>query len=144
MRNAVSFFATESTAWVHAQYQPGDVIEPLRALPSNVEAVTVARLGADGVKEETLPADGGTFAFDRTHTLGPLRFTIGDERAYTTINLTDERESRIRPTPLEADPTRRLHLSAPLAGTVPWLALAMLASGLITLEWLTYHFRWTE
>ena len=144
LRNAVAFLGTEQRAWIRDQYRVGDPVEPLRSLPMDVHEVNVAQLSGEEVLEETLPVRQGTFLFHQTEKPGPLRFTIGDEVAYTAVNLADEGESRILPMPAPVPPEQLLPLSDSLFGTVPWLALATLATLLIGMEWLTYHMRWTE
>ena len=147
LRNAVTHFSTEQRAWIRSQYGIGETVEPLRPLPADVHEVRVGRIrpGDDaGVEESTLPVKLGRFAYDRTAAAGPLRFTIGDETAYAAVNLADETESRIAPEKTAADPVERLALTGRLFGTLPWVALAVAAGLLIALEWLTYHYRWTE
>jgi hypothetical protein len=149
LRNAVTWLVTEQQAWLRDHHAVGEAVEPLRRLPDGVESVTVVRPGAAGattevVDEVTVPVRGGMFRFDATADRGPRRFTIGDDFAYTAVNLTDARESRIAPAITAYDPAERLGLTGRLFGAVPWLALAAAAAGLIGLEWLTYHYRWTE
>ncbi|UCG15620.1 MAG: hypothetical protein JSV19_10030 [Phycisphaerales bacterium] len=144
LRNAVVHLVSEQTAWVHQQYCIGDVIEPLRPLPERLREISVARLRGDDFAEQSVPVRGGSFLFGQTDEQGPLRFAIGDDVAYAAVNLTDARESRITPVLAPYDPTERLALTGRLLGAVPWLALATAATLLIGIEWLTYHYRWTE
>jgi hypothetical protein len=153
LRNAVTYFAAEQRAWVRPQYGIGETIEPLRPVSDNLHAVQVAcfrddRLQAGptapAVLETSLPVRDGVFRCGQTADSAVLRFTIGDETAYTAVNLADEGESRIRPELAAEDPVQRLALTGRWLGTLPWVALAAAATVLITLEWLTYHFRWTE
>ena len=144
LRNAVTFFVTEPRKWVHPEYQVGDVIEPIRQLPDDIAEVTVARLGGQKIGEEKVAVESGSFALRETDNPGPLRITIADEPVYTVINLTDERESRIGPVAPAASLETQLALTRRVFGVLPWLALSMLATALIGIEWLTYHFRWTE
>ena len=144
LRNAVAYLVDERSTWIHDQYEIGEVIESLRPLPVDLEDVGLARLTGDEIQVELVPVRNGTFAFRGTDRFGPLRFDLPDGSVYTAVNLTNERESRIRPVAAAVEPTERLPLSDPLLGTVPWLALAVAATALIGLEWLTYHFRWTE
>jgi hypothetical protein len=147
LRNAVVHLVAEQRAWVRDQYEVGECIESLRPVPTGVVQVAVARLQTDQqVRETTLPVRGGSFRHTDTDAVGPLRFRVGDETAYAAVNLADELESRIAPIAAgsAADLDTRLGLSGRLLATVPWLALAGLAAGLIGLEWLTYHHRWTE
>ena len=144
LRNAVSFMVSEQSAWVADQHAVGEPIEPLRRLPADVSEVRVARLRREGLAEQTIPVRNGSFLFDQTQECGALRFTVGDDTAFTAVNLTDEQESRIAPeTPAQAA-AERLALTGRLFGAMPWLFLAGAATLLIGFEWLSYHFRWTE
>ncbi len=144
LRNALVHLVSEQAAWVRRQYCIGDVIEPLRPLPERLTDIRVARLRGDDLAEQSVPVRGGSFLFGQTDEQGPLRFAIGDVVAYAAVNLTDARESRITPVRAPHDPTERLALTGRLLGAVPWLTLALAATLLIGLEWLTYHYRWTE
>jgi hypothetical protein len=84
------------------------------------------------------------FLFDPPQRAGPLRFAIGDEFAYTAVNLAEDRETRIGPVAATRPVEDQLVLSRQWFGWPPWLVLAALALGLVGLEWLTYHYRWTE
>lgn len=144
LRNAVALLMIERSAWIEDQYDIGDIIEPIRPLPGGVEEVRVSRLLDDDIRETTLPVENGRFHFEDTTRRGPLRFTFGDETAYSAVNLADAGESRIAPLGAAQPPEDRLTLTGRLFGAVPWLAMAVVAALLVGLEWLTYHFRWTE
>ena len=144
LRNALVHLVSEQTAWVHRQYRIGDVIEPVRPLPEGVTEINVSRPQGDDIAGQSVPVRGGSFLFGQTGEPGPLRFTIGDDVAYAAVNLADAGESRITPVVAPQDPTERLALTERLFGTVPWLALAVAAMLLVGIEWLTYHYRWTE
>lgn len=144
LRNAVVNLVAEQSAWVRDQYAVGEPIEPLRPLPPEISQVLVGRWQKTQVAESPLPVSAGGFRFTDTADVGPLRIRVGDDTAYAAINLTDERESRIAPPPPPAGAPDRLALTGRFLATVPWLALTILAAGLIGLEWLTYHYRWTE
>ncbi len=147
LRNAVVHLVSEQQAWVRDQYAIGDVVEPLRALPGGIEQVWVARLQKnEQIAEFALPVRGGAFRYDETAASAALRFRIGDDTAYAAVNLTSEDESRLALTRAQPDEdvSARLALTGRLFSTVPWLALAAIAAGLVGVEWLTYHFRWTE
>ncbi len=150
LRNAVTFFAAEQHAWIRPQYGIGEVIAPLRPVAGDVPTVQVAGLysaaggASPAIVETPLPVHDGSFRYEQTTACAALRFTIGNETAYTAVNLTDEGESRIKPETAAEDPARVLALTGRWLGTLPWVALAAAAAVLITLEWLTYHFRWTE
>ncbi|MBI5862943.1 MAG: VWA domain-containing protein [Planctomycetes bacterium] len=144
LRNAVVHLVAEQDAWVRDQYRVGEAIESIRPLPASVGSVTVIR-GKPGVSpEQTLPVRDGLFRYDDTGHAGPVRLRFGEEAAYCAVNLTDEAETRIAPPQGLPAPEERLGLSQRLFSAVPWLALAVFAAGLIGLEWLTYHYRWTE
>ncbi|HEY3246182.1 MAG TPA: BatA and WFA domain-containing protein [Phycisphaerae bacterium] len=147
LRNAVVHLVSQQQAWVRDQYAIGEPIESLRSLPAGLEQVAAGRLEKNQqVRETTLDVRNGAFRYDDTAAAGPLRFRIGEETAYAAVTLNDENESRIAPTGARAaeDAERQLALSGRLFSTVPWVALATIAAALIGLEWLTYHFRWTE
>lgn len=144
LRNAVSHLVTERSAWLRDRHGIGETIVPLRSLPTGVTDVRVASMSRNQTDETVVAVDGSTFRFDRTTAPGPLRFAIGDEFAYTAVNLTDAAESQIAAAAISFDPRQRLGLSGRLFGTVPWIALAAAATLLLACEWLTYHFRWTE
>jgi VWA domain-containing protein/aerotolerance regulator-like protein len=144
LRNAIAFLSSQGAAWVLDQYRIGEVIESLRPLPDGVAGITAAHLTQAKVAEQTVPVIDGRFLFDETRRAGPIRFEIGEATAYTAVNLADESETRIAPTKASQSPEERLALSQRFMGLAPWLALALAATTLIGLEWLTYHFRWTE
>lgn len=144
LRNAVVNLVAEQSAWIRDQYAVGEPIEPLRPLPPEVDHVLVGRWQKSEIAESPVPVKNGSFRFSDTAAVGPLRIRVGDDAAYAAINLTDERESRIAPPPAPTSAPDKLALTGRLLATVPWLALTILAAGLIGLEWLTYHYRWTE
>ncbi|NLE59342.1 MAG: VWA domain-containing protein [Planctomycetes bacterium] len=144
LRNVVLYLAAEPSPWIQDQYRPGDVIEPGRPINPSLTEVTVAALRGAEVREERVPVSGGSFSFDRTSEPGPLRITIGEETAYTAVNLADVAESRLSVPPREGDAGRELGLTSRFMGAVPWVVLAILATTLVGVEWLSYHLRWTE
>lgn len=144
LRNAVAFLVTEQPNWIRSEYHVGEIIQPVRPLPRDVSEITIARLSADEISQQTIPTNGESFTFSSTLERGPLRFSIGNEFAYAVINLTSQKETAIGPILADTQPGDNLVLTGRLLGMVPWLALTVIALALITLEWLTYHFRWTE
>jgi hypothetical protein len=144
LRNAVVHMVLEQDAWVRAQYRIGETIEPLRPLPETVQRVAADRPRAATAAAQPVPVRNGSFLFPDTDTAGPLRFSIGDEVAYTAVNLSDVQESRNAPVAAPRDPAERLALTDRLFGTVPWLALAIAATLFVCIEWLTFNYRWTE
>lgn len=145
LRNAVGHMVSQQRAWVKDQYAVGEVIRPLRDLPDSLHSVQVVR---PGVTEEqiqaTLEVQNGTFEFRETTATGPIRFDLADESAYAAVNVASDMESRIACVSGVDDPAQRLGLSRSILGRTPWFVLAVAALGLITLEWMTYHLRWTE
>lgn len=144
LRNAVTFLVKEQTRWLQATYQPGATVTPLRPLPPEVTQVRITRPGRDASQAVTLPVRDASFAWTAGNLAGPVRFDFDDQTAFTAVNLTDEGETDIRVAGGADKAADELGLSKRLLGTVPWLALAMLSAGLIALEWMTYHYRWTE
>lgn len=144
LRNAVSYFVTEQTPWVRSDYKIGEIVESLRPLSDELHMITVGVLENGQLATLPIPVQGNSFWFDRTENSGPLRFEIGEEIAYSAVNLNDEFESRIAPVPPTEQVEHRLVLSTQIAGVTPWLAFALCGTLLICMEWFTYHSRWTE
>lgn len=144
LRNAVTWLVADQAAWVRDQYEVGDAIEPLRRVTGEVTEVRAAALKTTDEQVLAIPVHAGFFSFDKTDACGPLRFEIGNDAAYTAVNLSSENESRVRPDTASVDPAERLNLTKRVFGAVPWLALTCIALTLVGFEWLTYHFRWTE
>lgn len=144
LRNTVSYLVTQQAAVVPDQCRIADTIEPLRKLPEDVTEVAYQLQGQAADRAGAVPVRNGTFVFDRTQRAGPVRFSIGADSVYTAINLTDAAETRIEPDKAGRPPQDALALTGRLFGTVPWVALAVLATALVGVEWLTYHRRWTE
>lgn len=143
LRNAITFFGSEHSRWVRPDYEVGEVVQSLRALPDDVTEVKVGRMSDKGIVADVIGTSAERFRFDDTGQPGPLRLEIGNETAYACVNLTDESETRLSP----ADPPpvdAQLALSNNVGRTVPWLAFAAIGALLITGEWFTYHHRWTE
>lgn len=144
LRNAVAYLHDEGPSLVRPEYTIGDTIRPLRALPGDVRGVTAVRAGGEGSAESALPVSDGSFTYAETSRAGGVRFDVGDESFLTAINLADADESRIGVAVPERDPGKALMLSGRLLGTLPWIGLVFLAAVFIALEWMTYHYRWTE
>lgn len=147
LRNIVAFMHEEapaSSAWLKPAYQIGEVVRPLRPLPESMDTATVTVLRSGKMEDRALRVSSRTFSFDDTGVPGAIRFGAGEERSYASINLADAGESRIAPAPAVADAALQLHLSRGILGSMPWVGLALLALAAIGLEWMTYHFRWTE
>ena len=144
LRNAVAYFVSEKTPWVRPAYRVGDSVRSLRPVPTDVSEVGVGLLRARGVSEHVVPVRDGIFTYDETGSIGPIRFRIGSETSYTAINLTDEHETRLAPSISNQGSGTPLVLSRRIGGAMPWLAFAMAACSLVVVEWLTFHFRWTE
>lgn len=144
LRNVVPHLVARQSEWLNSQYQAGDIIRPIRLLPASTTEIAVVRLGQEDAGEQVIAVRDGSFGLANTQAHGPLRFEIGDEMAYTAVNLADNDESNIRPMPAKVEPTEQLQLSGRLLGMVPWFVLALAATALVVLEWLTYNYRWTE
>jgi hypothetical protein len=144
LRNAVAYFQDESPSWIRPEFHVGELIEPVRALPSGLTSVTLG-IQRDGKNEDrTLAVERGRFVVADTGRPGSLRVKIGEEWSYAAISLADGDESRIEPLLSAEDPAKKLVLSGRLVGALPWIALAGVAALVVALEWLTYHLRWTE
>ena len=144
LRNAVSFLHDEAPRRVLPEYEIGKPIQPLRALPTNIQSVEVTTQQGTEFATTQIPVQNGQFTIHDTASSRAMRITIGDEALFTAVNLTDARESAIAPPPVEKDQREQLALSGRLFGTMPWIGFAFAAAALVALEWLTYNFRWTE
>lgn len=144
LRNAVAFMHEDAPSWLQPRYPIGGRVEPLRPLPPDLKSVTL-NVQRDAKPDTVeLPITDARFAFTDTGRAAALRLMIAGEPVSSAITLTDPRESRIDPAPAADDPAAKLMLSRKLLGTMPWVMLAALAAAIIALEWMTYHFRWTE
>jgi len=145
LRNAVAYLHAGGASWLRPEYRVGEPVRPARPLPPEVTSVTLTAVNAGAAAEPAdLPVENARFLFTGTQRPGALRVRIGDEVALASVNIGDAGESRIAPVAAPGDPAEALVLSGRLLGTMPWLALAVAASLLVALEWLTFHFRWTE
>jgi hypothetical protein len=136
--------APASGGWLKPGYRIGEVARPLKPLPETLTTATVGVLRVGEIDERSLPVSDGSFAFVDTGEAGAIRFGIGEDWSYAAINLADSAESRIAPVTAAADAAATLHLSRRFLGSMPWIGLTVLALLVVSLEWLTYHFRWTE
>jgi hypothetical protein len=143
LRNAIAWFELSQDLLLRPSYAPGEVISPMR--PMAGPSVTARHFlpGASEATRSELSLREGRFYFTATDTPGPVVFEAGDTIHTTCVNLFAPDESSIAPTPSEdaaaSDPARRSAISSELW---PWAAL--LALLVWTLEWGTYHRRWTE
>ena len=144
LRNAVAYLHSEKDAWIKPEYQIGETVEPLRSIPTQAEPIELATARAGKIEPIQIALNDGRFRWDKTDSSMPLRFTIGEEVNFAAVNLADANESSITPSESDADPNDQLALSGRLFGAMPWIGFAAIALCLIALEWLTYHFRWTE
>ncbi|HZW06901.1 MAG TPA: hypothetical protein VFF65_07230, partial [Phycisphaerales bacterium] len=144
LRNAVAYMHSETAPWLRPSYRIGQTVTPTRPIPASISSLTLDVLREPKSEQVPLEVRDGRFAFSDTQRPAALRLTIGDDSALATVSLLDAAESRTTPVPTPADPSQTLGLSRRLFSTVPWVALAGLAMLLISLEWLTYHLRWTE
>jgi hypothetical protein len=148
LRNAVAFMHEDAPPYLRPEVHIGDAVRPERPLPPDTTAAKLAVLRDGIAREAPTPVGDRSFVFTDTGRAGALRLTVGDESDFAAISLADASESRITPLtlPPEQDPAVRLSLSRGVLsfGGVPWITLVMLVTGLVVLEWLTFHFRWTE
>jgi hypothetical protein len=144
LRNAVAYLHDEGPSWLRPEYKIGEPIHASRALPASVTGVPAKIVRGGKSTDSTLPVQESRFVFTDTESAGAVRFTIGDETSIAAINLADADESRIGVSIPEENPVKVLSLSGRLFGTLPWIGLVLIAGAFITLEWLTFHYRWTE
>lgn len=145
LRNAVAHLHAEAPSWLRPEYRIGEPVRPARPIPGLVTSVELTVLHADADSgPRTLQVEDGSFRYTGADRPGALRLSVGDERALASVSIGDPAESLIAPIASAEDPATVLVLSGRLLGTMPWLGLAMAASLLVALEWLTFHFRWTE
>jgi hypothetical protein len=144
LRNAVAHLHSEKESWIKPEYRIGETVEPLRAIPTSAKPIELATARQGKIEPLQIELNDGRFRWDGTISSMPLRCTIGEEVAFAAVNLADANESRIAPAERSADVAEQLVLSGRLFGAMPWIGFAAIALGLIALEWLTYHFRWTE
>ena len=143
LSNLMSYLAPETGGLLPDQVVPGTPVT--LPVPPHVTAVTVRR--PDGHTVRLIP-EGGQVTFDDTTRLGPYEVTLHGEdgvvaQAGFAVNLFSPQESDI--TPRESLPVKG---SAPEmeTETVPsqawrelWRGLALLALGVLILEWLVYR-----
>lgn len=146
LRNTVAFLHADAGAWLRSEHRVGEPVRTLRDTPPGVERVLLTVPGAGGPEEHEMAAEGPRRVFGGSARAGVIRLAMGEERALSAVNIGEASESRIAPTPAPGaeEAARALALSGRLFGSVPWLALAAIAAALVALEWLTFHFRWTE
>jgi len=144
LRNTVSFMHEEAPSWLRPAYRLGETIRPSRALPAGTSEAKLTLLRGGTTQESSVPVVNGSFSLMQTNQAGAVRLEIGDDAAFAAMNIGEAAESRIAPVSATEDHAAKLGLSRRLLGGMPWLMLAMFASLAVVLEWLTYHFRWTE
>ncbi len=144
LRNTVAYFQDDAPTFLRPQYAIGRPVELTRPVPAGVESLELGTLQAGATATRTLPAKDLRPALPDPQRPGALRLKVADDWSYAAVNLTDAGESRIAPTPAAVAPAQALSLSGRLLGGLPWVTLAAIATILVALEWLTFHFRWTE
>lgn len=144
LRNAVAYMHHEAPSIIRSDYAIGESIRPLRAAPSGVTSAAVRVVRDEASKDIELPVRDGWFAFTETSRPGAVSVRLGEDVYYTAVNLNSADESRIAPAGTDEKVAEKLALSGRLFGALPWVGLVFIALGFIVLEWMTYHFRWTE
>jgi hypothetical protein len=147
LRNTVSYMHEDAPRWLRPAYALGEVIRPLRPIPDGAQPVNLRVLRGKESREVPLDTAGRTFAFRDTARAGAVRLDVGDDTSFSVINIGDASESRIEPVSLTADSqsaAAKLGLSRRFLGGMPWTMFALVAALGVLMEWLTYHFRWTE
>jgi hypothetical protein len=144
LRNAVAFMHEDAPSWLRPSYSVGEVVRPLRPIPDGTNEVTLHLLRGGKTEDAKAHVTNNAFAFTDTGALGAVRLDVGDESSFAAVNIGDASESNIGPVASSQDATEALGLSRRILGAMPWLTLVMMATVGVVLEWLTYHFRWTE
>jgi Ca-activated chloride channel family protein len=124
---------------VPASLQPGAPLTLLLPPSAETEQITITR--PDGTTDHP-EIHNAQLIYTRTDQLGLYRLNLSDEQAYTfAVNLFAPGESQI-------SPTQTLNISGvPLTTQAAgqgaprewWRALALIALGVLTAEWLVYH-----
>jgi hypothetical protein len=136
--NLVEWLAPGRTG-VPGSLQPG---APLTLhLPPSAEAEQITITRPDGATDRP-DVSAGQLIYTRTDQLGVYRINLSDEQSYSfAVNLFAPRESQI-------SPAQNLNIAGvPLTGAAAgqgaprewWRALALIALGILTAEWLVYH-----
>jgi von Willebrand factor type A domain/Aerotolerance regulator N-terminal len=148
LRNAVAFMHEDAPPYLPPEVRIGETVRPARPLPLGATTAQLAVLRDGATREAPTPVSDRSFTFTDTASAGAIRLIAGEETSFAAISLADGAESRIAPIvlPPDQDPAVRLSLSRGLLafGGVPWVTLVLLVTALVVLEWLTFHFRWTE
>jgi hypothetical protein len=144
LRNAVAAMHHEAPSWLRAEYAIGEPVRTTRPLPAGTSSVKVGVARGGETVEIDAPVRDGSITFSDTAHAGAIRMVVGDETSYAVVNLNAPDESRIGVSSPGEDIRDKLSLSGRLFGALPWVGLVFVAVAFIALEWLTYHFRWTE
>ena len=144
LRNAIAWFERDSESLLRATYAPGATIQPQRQVPGETAHVRFLREGE--TVSRTLPLRDGRFQFTETEEPGAYVFEAGGLSSSTSVNVFAHEESSIDPLRPEQVDDEDLNpaSSGHILNRDLWSLLAMLALGLWTLEWFTYHRRITE
>jgi hypothetical protein len=124
---------------VPTSLQPGAPLTLLLPPSANVENISITR--PDGTTDQA-EIRSSQLIYTRTDQLGLYRLNLGDEQVYTfAVNLFSPGESQIAPN--QTLTISGVPLTSQAAGQgAPrewWRALALLALGILTAEWLVYH-----
>jgi hypothetical protein len=139
LANALRFLGGVEAAGGTAPVRPGSALS--FQAPVGVKEVTVTY--PDGVSE-ALAVLSGRVTFGDTYRTGPYVFTLGDDRRETrVVDLLDRRESDIKPrdaVPWQAkEVSGAVRVSRENRELWPWLALVAL--GVLMVEWYVYNRR---
>lgn len=143
LRNTILHQLDDADSPVPPAHRIGQTIA-VRDLPVEADLVSVTALLDGTTREQSVPMSKRGFRFTPEPEPHVLRFDLGDEVAYTSVNLTSAAETATDPSEPDADPRELLPMSTSLFGFAPWITLSLLALGLTLFEWVSYHRRWTE
>lgn len=141
MRNTVAYMHEEAPTWLRGSYAVGEVIRPVREMPTGVAAKLFA---VRGEKSEEVKAVGEAGVYAGMEKPGAVRLEVGEERSLAAIHVADAAESDVRVTSVGEDAATALGVSRGVFGGLPWVTLAIVAAVGLAFEWLSYHYRWTE
>jgi hypothetical protein len=141
LRNSIAWFEVEEDVLIESSYAPGDLIRPLRRVSADKAHISFVN-DAERVTR-TVDVREGHFLFGETDETGPYIVQIGGVPYPTTVNLFDPGESAIMPDD-PGDEGATGDEEGHLFNRDIWTFLAALALILWTVEWFTYHRRWTE
>jgi hypothetical protein len=139
LQAAFPLFLAESLAWLRpraSRFAPTQIPTGARytmTVPAHQADLIVRTPAGDGMVYDT---PGGSLLFDATADAGIYRYTVGGVHRYLAVNLTDERESDIRPRgEIGPDPASPIPVEAPSRVVIElWRTLALLALAGLAIE----------